>query len=484
MKIHHFLFICFAGILAASCSNPPADVTAGCLPDIYPDYAGITVPRNIAALNFVYRGEGKAVLQINGDRTIRAGRDGCFRFGKRLWRQLLEQNDTLKLRISSKSGGKWTSYRDFEIFISPDPIDPCVSYRLIPPGYQGWKDMGIYERCLENFSQRVIHNNANSGENCVNCHSYCNRNPGKMTMHLRADFGGTVLFDGGKSLKLDTKTDSTISALVYPYWHPDGRHIAFSVNSTRQCFFAHNPNRVEVFDSASDIVILDTETLTLNWSPLVKSPAFCETFPCFSPDGKYLYFCSAPAPESMPRDYEKVKYALYRVGYDSATGTFGDELEPVCDFTGEGMSISFPRISPDGRFLVFTRHGYGNFSIWHKDADLWILDLENGQCRSLAALNSDDVESYHCWSSNGRWLIFSSRRDDGLYTRLYIAHIDCNGKPEKAFLLPQKNPEKYYQELMYSYNIPELTTATVPVSKRRMLRTVRETGDAVKKVGY
>lgn len=97
----------------------------------------------------------------------------------------------------------------------------------------------------------------------------------------------------------------------------------------------------------------------------------------------------------MPEDYAKAKYNLKRIAFDAATATFADSLETVFDATSIGKSVSFPRVSPDGRHLVFTLHGYGNFSIWHKDADLWCLDLANGEAVPMDALNSDDVESYH-----------------------------------------------------------------------------------------
>ena len=77
--------------------------------------------------------------------------------------------------------------------------------------------------------------------------------------HTRETYPGTLVFKDGKIEKLNTKTDETISFLVYPYWHPNGRYIVFSVNSTRQAFHANNLNRVEVYDSASDVVVYDTE---------------------------------------------------------------------------------------------------------------------------------------------------------------------------------------------------------------------------------
>ena len=281
------------------------------------------------------------------------------------------------------------------------------------------------------------------------------------------------MIDDGRIEKLDTKTDSTISNLVYPFWHPSGKYIAFSVNATKQSFFNHDPNRIEVFDSASDIVVYDVGNHSICWSPLTKSSTEFETFPAFSPDGKYLYFCSARAVEKMPEDYAKAKYNLKRIAFDAATATFADSQETVFDASSIGKSVSFPRVSPDGRHLVFTLHGYGNFSIWHKDADLWCLDLANGEAVPMDALNSDDVESYHSWSGNSRWLVFSSRRDDGLYTRLFISHVDSEGNASKPFLLPQKNPREYYENLLYSYNIPEFMTGASTVSPHEVSQTMR-----------
>ena len=82
-------------------------------------------------------------------------------------------------------------------------------------------------------------------------------------------------------------------------------------------------------------------------------------------------------------------------------------------------------------------------------------------------MNSPDVESYHSWSSNGRWIIFSSRRDDGSYTRLYIAYFDRNGKARKPFRLPQATPD-YDDNRMKSYNIPEFMARPVSISKKEL----------------
>ena len=126
-----------------------------------------------------------------------------------------------------------------------------------------------------------------------------------------------------------------------------------------------------------------------------------------------------------------------------------------------GKSISFARPSPDGKYIMFTLSDYGNFSIWHKEADLWLYDLKDGSLREMKEVNSDDVESYHSWSSEGTWFVFSSRRLDGLYTRPFFASIDKEGNITKPFLLPQCKPLEFYNMNLYSYNVPEFITEKV-----------------------
>ena len=334
--------------------------------------------------------------------------------------------------------------------------------------------MGIYQRNLETYSEKAILTNDLTGGNCLNCHTYRNGDPSKMVFHARATFGGTVMVNEGEVEKLNTKTDSTVSALVYPYWHPSGEYVAFSVNKTLQAFYNHDPNRIEVYDQASDVVVYNVRTHEIAWSPLTKSEGRFETFPTFSPDGKWLYFCSAEAVAPMPDKHREVRYGLYRIAFDEKDMSFGDSLECIYDAPSDSASVSFPRISPDGRFLCFTRHGFGNFSIWHKDADLWLVDLTDCSVRPMENANSDDVDSFHTWSSDGRWMVFSSRRDDGLYTKPYFTHIDDDGNASKPFLLPQKSPGKYYKSLMSSYNLPAFTTGKVEISKRKLTDVLRK----------
>ena len=256
-------------------------------------------------------------------------------------------------------------------------------------------------------------------------------------------------------------------------WHPSGDYIAFSMNKTRQNFYSHDPDRVEVYDTASDVVIYSVKDHKIMTSPLLRSTCAFETFPTFSPDGHFLYFCSAVAVDSLPQNCRQVKYSLCRIAFDFQNERLGEVVDTLYNARMEGQSVSFPRLSPDGRFLAFTLHDFGNFSIWHKEADLYMLDLLTSRKYPLDVFNSEEAESYHSWSGNGRWMVFSSRRIDGLYTRLFIGYVDSEGVGHKPFLLPQKDPLTYYDALMFSYNIPELMRSAVTVDACRLAGCLR-----------
>jgi hypothetical protein len=478
-SILHSPFSILFFLLLASCADlVPEGVARGEAPCIFPDYVGVTIPPNIAPLRFALceaGAEGYAVIEGGGQRLTVKAKQGSFRIPAPAWKQLLAQavGQSLSVAVTARAKGEgWVSYAPFSLYVAREKVDPYIAYRLIEPGYEVWNRMGIYQRNLENYVQTPILENKLTGNNCMNCHSFCMQNPRLMLFHTRATYPGTLLIDGDRIEKLNTRTPQTLSALVYPSWHPSGKYVAFSVNDTQQGFHHNDPNRVEVFDNASDVVVYDTERHEIVTAPPLFSADAFETFPTFSPDGTRLYFCTAPARAAVDASFAEVKYSLCSVSFDPATRRFGTAVDTLYQAVEGGKSASFPRVSPDGKYLLYTLSGYGNFSIWHRDADLYMLDLADGASRPLEALNSDDVESYHSWSSNSRWVVFSSRRIDGLYTRPFIAYIDSTGTAAKPFLLPQEDTD-FYHRLMKSYNIPEFITGKVETPSRRLALTVR-----------
>jgi dipeptidyl aminopeptidase/acylaminoacyl peptidase len=173
-----------------------------------------------------------------------------------------------------------------------------------------------------------------------------------------------------------------------------------------------------------------------------------------------------------PDDFDKEKYSLCRVSFDEKTGKIGTKVDTLINAETTGKSVTWPRPSYDGRYLMYTQLDYGYFSVWHAEADLWLLDLQTGETRPMTEVNSQKSESLHNWSRNSRWFLFTSRRGDGLYTRVYLSSLDEKGKATKPFLLPQKDPKTYYRRSLYSFNTPDFTSARVITDAREMGRRI------------
>lgn len=461
-------------LAACSPSVPEGAVEAADAVQISPDYTSITIPYNIAPLNFVIETDGSEYVthaySSKGNGLTVSGRDVKFPIGE--WHELLEagKNDTLNVDIYVKNDGKWVKYPTIKNYIAADPIDPYISYRLIEPSYVGYEVMTINQRNLTDFEEDVIYNNyaISDGENgqCVNCHNYQNYNrDGNMQMHLRQLKGGTLIVVDGDIKKVNLKTDYTISAGVYPSWHPTEKLIAYSTNLTGQNFHTRNHEKVEVQDSESDLILYDIDKNEVSTITNVKHEF--ESFPAWSPDGKWLYFVSSHFVTNTEYEnwelrtrYDSIRYNIFRKPFDLKTRTFG-ATDTVFMASEYGKSATFPRVSPDGKWLLFALGDYGQFHVWHKSSDLYVMELATRKVYPLREANSPDVDSFHSWSSNGRWIMFTSRRDDGSYTRLYFTYFDEAGHASKAFILPQEDSKYYYDDLFKSYNVPEFMVKKV-----------------------
>ena len=469
------VYICMLAALLSCSDSVKVSRTLDAMPAIFPDYNGVVIPPNMAPLNFALDDQdagSRAVFSFGGQQFEVKGEKGSIVIPPSKWKNLLESaaGDSIQVTVQVKQGNEWVAYSPFTIRVAPEKVDSYLAYRLIDPGYELWNKMGIYQRDLESYTQIPIIENKMSGNNCVNCHSFCMQDPDKMLFHVRAKYGCTVFVDGDRIETLDTKTDRTISALVYPSWHPSGKFVAFSINNTTQD--THPVHRTEVYDKASDVVVYDVEKQEIVTTQALFSKKHFETFPTFSPDGKQLYFCSAPALK-VPGELRDLRYSLCRVSFDPESRTFDSVVDTIFQAETEGQSILFPRVSPDGKYLLCTTTSYGTFPIWHKDADLCMFDLSTGAQVPTEEANSPDTDSYHSWSSNSKWVVFSSRRLDGLYTRPFIAHVGERGVLSKPFVLPQKSTE-YYTFLTKSYNIPEFVKGKVKTDTYKLVSRIKE----------
>ncbi|MBR5061605.1 MAG: PD40 domain-containing protein [Prevotella sp.] len=462
-------------IAISGCTSLPDHPTKSQeLPKIVPDYIGVTIPDGIAPLNFyidtdedniermdvIVTGAKGGTLHSNGDYAD---------FDIDEWHSLLRQNkgDSLRVTVSVKRNGEWTEYKPFAIHISNDPIGAWgITYRLIPPGYETYGTMGLYQRCLSTFEETAIIENKQVESNCVNCHTPNQTNPNQSTFHVRGEHGATVVCHDGKIDILTPRNDELGGSMVYPYWHPSGRFIAYSTNQTHQNFHQLSNRRVEVYDDSSDIIIYDPSTHDILLDSIVATRDHLENYPAFSPDGKTLYFCAANRTDSIWKNYMDVKYNICRIDFHPETGLLGSRVDTIVNARNMGKSANMPRISYDGKYLLYTLSDYGCFPIWHPEADLWMMDIENGNTWPLSHANSEDAESFHNWSLNSRWVVFTSRRDNGLYTQLYLVHIDEQGKADKPFRLPQRNPREHDAETIYSFNTPDFATRPIDLSNQ------------------
>lgn len=483
-------------LLLASCGRKTQSVPTDSTPleqeaRIYPDYKDVVIPPNIAPLNFMLQdslAQG-IVAQFKGEKgelIVAGGKDLKVEIDTTEWRTLLQNNkaQTIHVTIFAQYGNKWVSYLPYTLQVAQEDIDPYLSYRLIEPGYELYRQLGLYQRNLTNFNQETIYENNRSYDeehnHCVNCHNYQNYSTENMLFHVRAQHSGTIIVNNGKARKVQIKGDSILSAGVYPSWHPTLPLIAFSTNITGQSFHMKSREKIEVLDERSDLLLYDVQKDHIQL--ILNEKQVLETFPAWSPDGKYLYYCVAkePAPHvsvpdsmlgmKMMRYHDSIYYDIRRLPFDAQKRSFG-ESEMVVECANRHRSAAFPRISPDGRYLLWAEADYGQFHIWHHTADLFAKDLQTDSIYALEEANSPDVDSYHTWSSNGRWIVFSSRRMDGNYTRPFIAYFDAKGHAHKAFCLPQRDPEHNIL-LLKSYNVPELTKDAVRTTPAELKKVI------------
>ena len=456
---------------------------------IRPDYRDTVLPPNIAPPNFLVDEPGTAyavrIRAAQGEAIHVVSRTPRIAIPPSPWRRLLGANRGRKLYFDvyvHRAGGPWTRFEPIRNTIADADVDRYLFYRLMKPIYIVRVNLAIHQRDLETYEESVVLSNRSFQGGCINCHAFAPGHPDQLIVHSRggdhaSEWSGMTVVRQGKVIKVDTRAlvrtpesnrgRVTQSRAAYTAWHPNGRLAAFSANKISQFFHSVGENR-DVFDGESDLALYHADSNTVTTTPAISQPDRLETFPTWSPDGRYLYFCST---DPLPSDrYKEVRYDLVRIGYEADSGRWG-EVEPVLLAEDTGLSITEPRVSPDGRWLLFCMSAYGAFPAYQPSSDLYLLDLETRQYHRLAA-NSPLCESWHCWSRNSRWIAFASKRRDGVFARIYFSYIDEAGRAHKPLLLPQKDPTSY-DRLIKTYNVPELADAPAPAKGRALAQVIR-----------
>lgn len=469
-----------AALLVISCTDetPTSAVAVGRPPEISPDYAGVLIPPNIAPLNFAVREPGrKYYVRIHsaaGEPIEISSKTGGIPIPPKKWKDLLARNPGGELSIEvwvKTEAGTWNQYQSLGITIAAEPIDPYLVYRSMTPSSYFPKPMRICQRNVESFEETIVLDTHAFGDGCAHCHSFVGNNPDKILLGMRS-----ISLPSATMYGHDGRIDKIGEKFGYTAWHPSGKLVTYSLNDVRQFFHSARSEIHDVVDLDSGIFYYDVEKAMVKRCPALADKKRLETYPAWTPDGKTLYFCSAPLlwteQTVPPARYREVKYDLMRISYDLETDAWG-QAETVLSAAATGMSVLLPRVSPDGRFLLFCMGEYGCFPIYQPTSDLYLMDLQTGTHRK-ATVNSEYAEAWHSWSSNSRWIAFSSKRDGGLFTRTFISHVDADGQMSKPFVLPQKSPS-FYDSCYSVYTLPELVAGPVSVDAKSLVRAIEET---------
>ncbi|MEG2239456.1 MAG: hypothetical protein RRX93_08590, partial [Bacteroidales bacterium] len=344
------------------------------------------------------------------------------------------------------------------------------------------------QRSLENFESKELLDNYLMENNCMNCHASHKNDANQMLVHLRGKISGTLIIRNGKAEKIDIPAGYPKVRLVYPSWYPDGSRIAFSTNRVFSRHFSNGLIKtLHSLDTLGDIVVYNIDKNTLYSSEELTDSTFDDVFPCWSANGRTLYFCRTI---SLKRDdfawgedlVDSLRANLMQISYDPVSETFSN-LKLAYDFSKDGKSVSMPQLSPDGKFMIVSVLPNTTFPVLHK-GDLYLIRLPAGedslqgsstvelQAEPIEILNTPFSETFHNFSSNGRWMVFSSNRMNGASATPFIAYLDTKGIFHKPFALPQKSGN-FYKANLKAFLFPYFTVNTCTYNPRKLAKIAK-----------
>ncbi len=260
---------------------------------------------------------------------------------------------------------------------------------------------------------------------------------------------------------------------------PDGRHVVTTINDPGmdETEYQRRKNLREValnyyvanfkdyrflqvfYPTRGILAWYSRETGKLQPLPGADAPRYVHANAVWSPDGKYIVFARAEAKDPYARGAKpaerandpnetQIRYDLYRIPFN---GGKGGQAEPVVGASRNGMSNSFPKVSPDGRWIVYVQARNGQ--LMRPDSQLYIVPAEGGEPRRMRC-NTPLMNSWHSFSPNGRWLVFSSKSRSP-YTQMFLTHLDENGNDSPAILIENATAANRAVNIPEFVNIPQ-----------------------------
>jgi WD40 repeat protein len=292
---------------------------------LLPDYKHLTIPNNIAPLNFMVleTADNYKVDFSFAQNTVFScsSKNGKIRIPKRKWERLLQSasGNEIKVDVYTKIKGNWEHYPSITHFVSEYPIDGYLSYRLIHPQTGSWRKMGLYERDLTNFKQRTIIENSSLNTTCVNCHHVAANDAENFMFHARTgQAGGTYIAQGDEIRKLAPKIYDLYKSVGYASWNPNGEYIVFSTNSVNgRDINQSSIHLINGADSKSDLLVYNVKDNEFYTDSSVFNSQYWETYPTWAPDGKTIYYCRAKALDAKDHDdLTKIQYDLMKIEFN------------------------------------------------------------------------------------------------------------------------------------------------------------------------
>jgi len=472
--------------LRAAAAGLAEAVPVNQLPRIKPDYAGIVIPANIAPLNFEILEPGSSFfvrLQGQTGQPIELSTtEPKILFPQKSWHQLLKQNRGGRLEVQVFAQGadkQWKRYVAMTNSVANEDIDPVMIYRKIHPAHSTWSSMGLYQRDLTSFDERPFLENNRFANDCCHCHMLRNNDPNTATVVIRSSHyqNSLLVISNGVA-------DAIRGSVGFVAWHPTGRVMASSFSKPRLVLHTARNDMRDIAELEGWIGYFLLGSDMVKKVPGLSDNSRLRTFPFWSPDGRYLYYCSAPNPWTnmatiTATSHTTAKYDLMRVSYDLNRDQWG-EPELILPVSATGFSVAQPRISPDGHWIFFCAILYGCWPTYDSTSDIYGIDLVGGQtsgkytARKLE-LNSNECESWLSWSSNSRWVVFSSKRISPLFNRPHISYVSPTGECSKPFILPQEDPE-FYDSLLKTFTIPTLAKGLITVPESDLVYAIKHSG--------
>ncbi len=384
--------------------------------------------------------------------------------------------------LSNESPANVVSQGTLSVRISVDPVGAPIFYRdvpLMPTETEKGVIKPIVPSALPLIAWRLRDVRENRSRllmehlpTCANCHSF-SRDGKTLGMDLDGPQNDKSMYAiASVSPNMAIRSEDVIAWSSFPgllpghptiafmpQLSPDGRHAIATLNEEVYVANFKDYRFLQTFYPTRGILAwYSRETTRVEALPGADDPAYVHTNAVWSPDGRHLVFARAKAGDPYPAGRKDaafandpnetpIKFELYRIPFNEGRG---GRAEHIAGASRNGMSNSFPRVSPDGRWIVFVQSRNGQ--LMRPDGLLHIVPSEGGKARRMRC-NTPLMNSWHSFAPNGRWMVFSSKGRSP-YTQMFLTHIDEEGNDSPAILIENATAANRAVNLPEFVNLP------------------------------